>query len=137
MEKKLVETINDFLTKKVNPYYITVFGSMAKGTARKDSDIDIAFLSDDKFEPYDLFIIAQELAAILDRDVDLIDLNEASTVFQAQIVGTGEMIYCNDEYRKAIFEMKTFKMYAKLNEEREVIFKRIRESGEIYDTGKK
>ncbi|WP_100333455.1 type VII toxin-antitoxin system MntA family adenylyltransferase antitoxin [Bacillus alkalisoli] len=133
MDKKLIETISDFLIKEVNPYYITVFGSMAKGTARKDSDIDIAFLSDEKFEPYDLFIIAQGLASIIDRDVDLIDLNEASTVFQAQIVGTGEIIFCTDEYRKAIFEMKTFKMYAKLNEEREVVFKRIMESGQIYE----
>lgn len=40
---------------------------------------------------------AQELADIFNREVDLINLNTSSTVFKAQVVGTGKIIYCRDE----------------------------------------
>ncbi|MTH54957.1 nucleotidyltransferase domain-containing protein [Bacillus mangrovi] len=122
-----------FMKEKINPYLIVLFGSAAKGTDRKDSDYDLAYLSDQVLGMYDRFMLAQELAAIVNRDVDLIDLKEATTVFAAQVVGTGQTIYCNDEKRRAIFEMKTLKMYARLNEERAIVLKRIRESGSVYE----
>jgi hypothetical protein len=81
---------------------------------------------------YDIFMIAQGLADLLKQPVDLVDLNKASTVFQAQVVGTGQIIYCTDEVRRMYFEMKVLKMYAKLNEERKSILDRIMESGSIY-----
>lgn len=64
--------------------------------------------------------------------MDLIDLSAASTVFQAQVVSTGKTIYCTDFNKKAQFEMKVLKMYARLNEERSLILKRIMESGSVY-----
>ncbi len=99
------------------------------GRTNKDSDIDIAFLSESEIERYDLFLIAQELASKINIEIDLIDLSKASTVFQAQIIHTGRTIYCEDEQTKAEFELKTFKMYVKLNEERAPIL----ESGSIYE----
>lgn len=61
------------------------------------------------------------------------DLNQASTVFAAQIIESGKTILCTDDKRRLEFEKKTLKMYAKLNEEREIAFKRIEESGSIYE----
>jgi uncharacterized protein len=78
-------------------------------------------------------MITGELAAILNCDVDLIDLKEATTVFQAQIVGKGKVLYCADDDKKARFEMKVFKEYAKLNEERAEILKQIQKRGAVYD----
>ncbi|WP_235907211.1 nucleotidyltransferase domain-containing protein [Niallia circulans] len=61
----------------------------------------MAFLCDNKVQDkYILFIAAQELAAQIGQDVDLIDLGSASTVFQAQIVHTGKIIYCTNEQKK-------------------------------------
>jgi hypothetical protein len=77
-------------------------------------------------------MIAQNLAAKLNRDIDLVDLGKASTVFQAQIVHTGRIIFCSDELKRAKYEMKVLKMYAKLNEERSQILKNVEESGSIY-----
>ena len=34
-------------------------------------------------------MLSQELADLLNREVDLIDLDKASTVFQAQVLNTG------------------------------------------------
>lgn len=118
-----VEQIKCFLVEKLNPYLIYLFGSSVKGVFRQDSDIDIAFLSDKEVSEYEIFMIAQELADILKREVDLIDLKNASTVFKAQVVGNGEVIYCNDDTRRMYFQMYAFKDYAILNEERERIAK--------------
>lgn len=129
-ESKIIELLNE----RLSPSIIYLFGSIVKGTFHKDSDVDIAFLSDDrKLDKYKIFMVAQELASSLNCDIDLIDLNQASTVFQAQIVHTGKVIYCISDEKKAKYEMKTLKMYAKLNEERSPILDRIEESGSVYE----
>jgi uncharacterized protein len=130
MEQIIVNT----LIEKVSPYLIILFGSTVKGNIHKASDIDIAFLSEgNQLDKYEIFMIAQELASKLNRDIDLIDLSHASTVFQAQVIHTGKVIYCSNERKKAEFELKTYKMYAKLNEERSLILKNVDESGSIYE----
>lgn len=128
------KVITNVLSEKLSPFLISLFGSTVKGNVHQNSDIDIAFLSDGIVpDRYEIFLIAQELASKLQRDVDLIDLNQASTVFQAQIVSTGKIIYCTNEQKRTQFEWKTLKMYAKLNEERSPILKNIAESGSIYE----
>lgn len=130
MEKLIV----DILCEKLSPFLIIQFGSTVKGNSNKNSDIDIAFLSEKgPFDKYDIFMIGQNLASKLNQDVDLIDLNQASTVLQAQIVSTGKVIYCSDTLKKSQFEVKALKMYAKLNEERYPVLKKIDESGSIYE----
>ncbi len=133
MEKNIENIIVQFLSKKVSPILIILFGSRVTGRINKESDIDIAFLSEKEIDKYEIFLIAQELAALVNIEVDLIDLSKASTVFQAQIIHKGKTIFCKDQQVKAEFELKTFKMYAKLNEERAPILKQIDESGSIYE----
>lgn len=73
------DIITDVLIEKLSPFLIILFGSTVKGNVRQSSDIDIAYLSDDKVsDQYEIFVIAQELASKLQRDVDLIDLSQAS-----------------------------------------------------------
>ncbi|WP_206662950.1 type VII toxin-antitoxin system MntA family adenylyltransferase antitoxin [Anaerobacillus alkaliphilus] len=134
MGKEIEETIVTILKKTISPSTIYIFGSYVKGNMRSDSDIDIAFLSKKGIDDYERFMLAQEIADKLGRNVDLIDLNKASTVFQAQIVGIGKTIYCINPLKRMNFEMVALKMYAKLNEERKEIIDRIKESGEVYET---
>ncbi len=131
MDSELNKTI-EILKEEFNPIVIYLFGSASRNELRRDSDIDIAFLTDNDIDPYKCFMKAQELADILKRDVDLINLNTSSTVFKAQVVGTGKRIYCSDDTKRMYFEMRTFKSYAMLNEERDVILKKIKESGSVY-----
>ncbi|MDG5788874.1 nucleotidyltransferase domain-containing protein [Evansella sp. AB-P1] len=133
MNNKELQIIVEHLVENASPYLIIMFGSTVKGNLKKDSDFDIAFLSDVNIGKYELFMTSQELASKINRNVDLIDLNQANTVFQAQIIHTGKVIYCTDEKKKAQFELKTLKMYAKLNEERFHIIRNIEESGSIYE----
>ncbi|MBM4764856.1 nucleotidyltransferase domain-containing protein [Bacillus sp. B15-48] len=134
MSESLEKIIIDVLCEKFTPFLILIFGSTVKGTQHSESDIDIAFAHEEKeLDKYEVFLTAQDLASKLKREVDLVDLNQVSTVFQAQIVSTGRVIYCTDEQKRAQFELKTLKMYAKLNEERSPILKKIDESGRIYE----
>lgn len=127
-----IDNINNILINEIKPNVIYLFGSSAKGISRPDSDLDLAFLSEKELSDYNVFMIAQEIASKLNIDVDLVDLNKASTVFKAQIVGTGKVIYCNDDVKRMYFEMYAFKDYALLNEEREIILRDIRERGSVY-----
>lgn len=121
ISEKDILLINRYLLEKVSPYLIMLFGSTVKGTFKETSDVDIAFLSDISHNDYDLFMISQGLADMIGKDVDLIDLRKASTVFQAQIFFTGRELFCNDRNKKRLFQVLTYKKYAKLNEERKPI----------------
>ncbi|MFB7142128.1 nucleotidyltransferase domain-containing protein [Gottfriedia sp. NPDC056225] len=121
------------LIKKIDPYTIILFGSAADERMRPDSDIDLAYLSDTKLSNYERFILSQELANLLNNNVDLIDLNTSSTVFQAEIIHNGKVIYCSDIERRINFEIKVLKMYAKLNEERKEIIDDIKKRGSIFE----
>ncbi|MFC3882036.1 nucleotidyltransferase domain-containing protein [Bacillus songklensis] len=125
--------ITDFLINKVTPYVIYLFGSQATKHIHNESDFDIAYLSKQKLNHYERFMLAQELAAKLNRDVDLIDLEQASTVFQAQVINRGKILLCSNENERALFEMRTLKNYARLNEERQDVLKNITERGRVYE----
>lgn len=128
----LLEKAIDLLVEKVKPFVIYLFGSGSRNELREDSDIDIAFISDEDVTPYQCFLIAQELADIFKREVDLVNLKDSSTVFRAQVVGSGRSVYCIDENRRMHFEMRALKEYALLNEEREIILRNIKERGSVY-----
>ena len=128
-----IELIKNVLIEKTSAFIIILFGSAADERLRDESDIDLAFLSEKILSEYEVFIIAQELANELGRDVDLIDLSKASTVFKSNILGTGKIIYSSDENRKHEFQINTFKDYALLNEERKELLDRTLERGSIYE----
>lgn len=127
------KVIMDFLLDRIVPSVIYLFGSYAANRTHSNSDIDIAYLSEKNLSNYERFMLAQELAAIVNKDVDLIDLKQASTVFQAQVIEKGKVLHGNDSNEKARFEMQALKSYAMLNEERRMILDSISERGQIYE----
>jgi len=127
-----VRSIVEHLTDRLGAFLIILFGSAVQDRLRPDSDVDLAFLSKNEFSEYEVFMVAQELAGILDRDVDLVDLRKASTVLQAQIVGTGKVLFSSHDKERMVFAMTALKKYAKLNEERRYILDKIMERGTVY-----
>lgn len=123
----------EYLNKSV-PGLIALyrFGSQTKGTARPDSDVDLAVLARDPILAIRRFELAQDLAIQLHRDVDLVDLRSASTVMRMQVVSTGTCLNAPNESARREFEMYVYSDYARLNEERRDILKRIAESGVVY-----
>ena len=108
------------------------FGSHAKGNTSPDSDVDLAVLTGDPIPALRRFELAQELAVRLHRDVDLVDLCVASTVMRMQVISTGECLDSPNGPARREFEMYAYADYARLNEERGEILKRVRASGVIY-----
>lgn len=78
------------------------------------------------------FELAQELAARVHCDVDLVDLRASSTVLRMQVISTGTCLFSADAAARRRFETYVFSAYACLNEERRDILKRVREEGRIY-----
>lgn len=132
LSKRDKDTIVNFLKKKLKPKFIYLFGSFAKGEGREDSDIDVAVYTEENISGYDIFIIANNLAFEVKRDVQIINLKDASTVFSAQIVGTREVLYCEDKSFMDRYNVRVFKDYTKLNEERKDILDSIKKDGKIY-----
>jgi predicted nucleotidyltransferase len=108
------------------------FGSQAKGTARQDSDIDLAVLAHNPIPNLRRFELAQELAVQLHCDVDLVDLRNASTVMRMQVLSTGTCLDTRNESVRREFEMYAYSDYARLNEERREILKGITKRGLVY-----
>jgi len=83
-----------------------------------ESDIDVAFLSFQKLLPVKKWKIQEGLASLLDRDIDLVDLKNATVVLRAEIVENGIRIYTGNKFECDNFEVTTYSMYADLNESR-------------------
>ncbi len=111
---------------------IYVFGSWGTASERGDSDLDLAVLSRQVLAAARTWNIAQELAGLAGRNVDLVDLHAASTVMRVQVIAYGERLFCGDEGQCTEFEDMTFSDYARLNEERAGILEDIQRRGSIY-----
>jgi len=111
---------------------VYVFGSVAKGGENIESDLDMAVLSSKPLSVVDVWQLAQELAIDAGRNVDLIDLYEASAVMRMQVISEGNSLLCVDEDACAVFEDFVFSDYARLNEERADILSDIQQRGNVY-----
>ena len=115
---------NDVATKIQS---VHLFGSASADRMRPDSDIDLAVLRPGgtaPIAPVALFDAAQTVAIELGRDVDLVDLRSASTVFATQILAHGRRIRTQDEYESDLFTCHTLSEHARLNERRREIVER-------------
>lgn len=108
------------------------FGTWGTAHRRQDSDMDLAMLPARPLDAVSVWELGQELARVVSRDVDLIDLLSASTVMRAQIIAHGQRLYCANESACAGFEDLAFSAYARLNEERAGILTDIAERGRIH-----
>lgn len=95
---------------------IYLFGSFAQNNYTKDSDVDLAVLLLKKADAVELWHLAQEISNAVGRDVDLIDLMTATTVFQWEIIHSGKIIYVQDQEQEDRFADKVFKMYIEISE---------------------
>ena len=73
-----------------------LFGSVAKGTARYDSDLDIAVGAAHPLDAHDIMMLISELAELTGRPIDLIDLSTIGEPLLGQIIAGGRRIMGND-----------------------------------------
>jgi len=122
------------MVKKAVPGLIALyrFGSQATGEARQESDVDLAILAAEPCVPQRLLALREELATLLHREVDLIDLRAASTVLRMQVLAHGECLDSVQDLAREQFEDAVYASYARLNEERRGILDDVRARGAVY-----
>jgi predicted nucleotidyltransferase len=107
-------------------------GSFGTDAQLPDSDIDLGLQAERPLDPVELFDLAGELATIVRREVDLVDLITCSTVMRAQVIATGERLLCRDEFRCESFADMAFSRYVHLNEARRRILEDILARGSVH-----
>jgi len=131
----------DVIVRIVLEHYPTtqavyLFGTYGTADEWPDSDVDIALLlppQEFRRQPQLMLMPCHDaLMDALGKPVDLLNAREVSTVFQKEIVESGRLLHCADEYAVAEFEMLTLSYYQKLNEERKEILKSFQETGRAY-----
>lgn len=108
------------------------FGSMTAGTAGPDSDLDLAVLGPHPLDPMVRFDLQEQLASVVRRSVDLVDLRAASPVMAMQVLAAGELLHDSAPELRGLFEDRAYGTYARLNEERRGILERVAAEGTVY-----
>jgi len=109
MQNDILKTIRAAVPGLVAVYQ---FGSTTDGTTHADSDLDLAVLARRPLPNLDRWELQEELAVRVGRDVDLVDLRSASTVMQAQVIDTADLLAEADRTARQEFEMQVCSAYA-------------------------
>ena len=95
-----------------------LYGSVAEGYARSDSDVDVALVltAGHGLSPYQRMLVELGIAAEIEdgcglREVDVRSINDAPLVVQGAIMTEGILVYDRNEAARADYEVVTRKMY--------------------------
>lgn len=103
------QQLND-LIKKYHLNLLYLFGSQARGTARADSDFDIGYLPNDKFQNKDEEDLIADLNKIFHCQADICNLQTASPLLKMQVVKTGISL-AGEQKAKINFQVKAISSY--------------------------
>lgn len=128
MEEKIVK----ILLNKLECEAIVLFGSFVRGTQNAESDIDIAIKVKEKLDKKELYRLSNLLADELNKEVDLINLDEIGDTFRYEILINGKTLYCKDELKFELYKLDMYREFLELNESRQEIINNIKKGGDIY-----
>jgi predicted nucleotidyltransferase len=108
--KKDLESLAALMEDRRDVVLAYLFGSQAvsEKVQSQSSDIDIAVFFSPSPSLRELLSFRSDLTRLLKGDrVDLVSLNEASSLLKYEVILGGRAIYCRDSLFQARFEMKT------------------------------
>lgn len=97
----------------VSPYLLILFGSRAKGTARANSDWDVAVVADHPLSLKEYGLYAEEAARLLQINEDAVDLADmwgASPLLQQFVAKEGKLL-AGDPFLFIRFKVLAWKRY--------------------------
>ena len=110
---------------------VYVFGSQASGLANGDSDLDLAVLVEGGIAPLMLWEVAGDIADLVGIPVDLVDLRQASTILQYQILTTGRRLWAKD-FNTGVFEAFVLSEKTWLDQARAGLLEDIYREGRVH-----
>lgn len=124
------ETIIHLIRAEVPEVQVVyVFGSYAAGQENEQSDLDIAFLAEATLSGVDLYNVRQNLAAKLKKDVDVIQLREASLVLRNEVVQGGGPIFTAEGFDRPYYEMLAISTFLDFQETTRALREDIKKRG--------
>ena len=126
-ESVIVEILQNTI-KDLKAVYI--FGSYADGSANNESDIDIAFLSFEKFTSLERWDILNEIGNSLNKDIDLIDLKEANSFLQMEVITKGKRLFSTGD-EVELFEASAITLYLEFIDTTKEIREKIKKTHKI------
>ncbi len=87
-----IERIAKLLDDRLGLDALWVFGSVATGAVTNTSDLDLAALFQREPSAVELLETREELASLLGREVDLVDLGQASPILAMQVLRHGRLL---------------------------------------------
>lgn len=114
MRTKIPQKIKEIIKKHGEIVFAYLYGSLAKGKVRRDSDVDIGVFLEKDFKK-DAFYEAK-LALEIEketelRNVEIVVLNEKSLRFLNQVLRYGKLIISKNEKERVKFETTVTKSY--------------------------
>lgn len=89
MQESRVQKLQMFFAGEENVRLAFLIGSFAAGTARPDSDVDVAVLFGRVPDYMDVLDLRDRLSDLMEREADLVVLNDAGPVIRMQVLKTG------------------------------------------------
>ena len=95
---------------------LVLFGSVASGCARRDSDVDVALLGGDSWQG---LLLGAALGRVIRRDPHVVDLASAPTALKYEVARTGVLLYEAEPFLWARFQAQAALLYFDLRPLRE------------------
>lgn len=92
----ITQELADALAKRPDIKLGILFGSLAQGQARLESDLDLAVAAERPLDAEAKMTLIEMLAQVAGRAVDLIDLQAVGGLVLVQALTSGKVIYCTD-----------------------------------------
>jgi len=93
---KQIDFNNEQIVNLYNKYHVKtlrIFGSMARGESRKDSDVDLLVTFSKPISLLQMVGLERELSAIIGRKVDLLTTKSVSRYLRNSILKESRQIY--------------------------------------------
>lgn len=75
-ENEMIRSIVKPIADKYRIHEVYLFGSYARGEAKRDSDLDFLVYGGEQFKRTMIFAFAEDLRKALDKDVDVFEIHE-------------------------------------------------------------
>ncbi len=112
----IINTVTSFMEQQADVLAAYLFGSLARGRGRQDSDVDIAVLFTpvvkEKFARFNRRLEMEiALEEALKRPVQVVDLETASPGLQHQVCKYGLLLVDKDRSYRIAFEVRSRRRY--------------------------
>lgn len=100
---------------------VWLFGSLARGRARRDSDIDLAIAAPAPLDPVQVFDLGLELGVLAGRDVDLVDLRRGSVLLRHVVMTEGRLLFAASPEACQQFAADTSALWCARQDEQRIV----------------